>query len=144
MNTAHENSLQRFLDAQEADYPRALSEIKAGKKTTHWMWYVFPQLRGLGSSTTAKFYGIQDFEEAKEYYGNPILCGRLIEISEALLALKSSDAHAILGSPDDMKLQSCMTLFAAVPGASPVFNAVLGKFYNGEQDQRTLSLLDAS
>ncbi|RYY21476.1 MAG: DUF1810 domain-containing protein [Cytophagaceae bacterium] len=135
------NSLKRFLDAQAADYPTALAEIKAGRKRSHWMWYIFPQLRGLGLSETARHYGIADAAEAAAYLAHPVLGSRLLEISRALLALPGSDATRVLGSPDDMKLRSCMTLFGAVPGADGVFGAVLNKFYGGEKDAKTVQLL---
>jgi uncharacterized protein (DUF1810 family) len=135
------NSLARFLEAQSGNYPDALAEIRNGRKRTHWMWYVFPQIQGLGLSETARFYAINDRREAEAYAAHPVLGPRLLEISAALLGLKSNDAHAIFGSPDDLKLQSSMTLFAAVPGAPPVFQQVLDKFYGGAQDQKTLRLL---
>ena len=135
------NSLKRFLDAQATDYPTAYAEIKAGRKRSHWMWYVFPQLRGLGFSETARYYGLVDAAEAAAYLAHPVLGSRLVEISQALLALPGSDANRILGSPDDMKLHSCMTLFGAVPGTEPVFQAVLDKFYGGEKDGKTMQLL---
>jgi uncharacterized protein (DUF1810 family) len=133
--------LQRFLDAQRTDYPTALAEIKAGRKRSHWMWYVFPQLQGLGFSETARYYGIKDAAEAEAYLKHPVLGSRLVEISQALLPLPGSDANRIMGSPDDMKLRSSMTLFAAMPGTEPVFQAVLDKFFGGEQDSKTVQLL---
>lgn len=136
-----DNNLDRFIKAQQNDYATALSEIKNGKKRSHWMWYVFPQLKGLGMSETARFYGINDKQEALAYLNNNLLGKRLIEISEALLALPGNDPHYIFGSPDDMKLKSCMTLFASLPHANPVFDQVLLKFYDGEKDQKTLQLL---
>jgi uncharacterized protein (DUF1810 family) len=136
-----DNSLDRFIKAQQSDYATALSEIKSGKKRSHWMWYVFPQLKGLGMSETARFYGINDKQEAVAYLNNNSLGKRLVEISEALLGLPGNDPHYIFGSPDDMKLKSCMTLFASLPQANPVFEQVLSKFYDGEQDQKTLQLL---
>ncbi|MDO7853400.1 DUF1810 domain-containing protein [Hymenobacter convexus] len=135
------NSLTRFLDAQAANYQDALSEIKSGRKRTHWMWYVFPQIQGLGLSETARFYAIKDLREAEAYAQHPVLGQRLVDISAALLALQSNDAHAILGSPDDMKLQSSMTLFASLPGAPAVFRQVLDKFYSGKQDEKTLRII---
>ena len=138
-----ENSLDRFIKAQQNDYATALSEIKNGKKRSHWMWYIFPQLRGLGMSETARFYGIQGKQEATAYIGNDILGKRLIEISKTLVALPNDNAHHIFGSPDDMKLKSCMTLFASLPNANPVFEQVLSKFYDGEMDQKTLQLIKA-
>ncbi|UOQ99695.1 DUF1810 domain-containing protein [Hymenobacter sp. 5317J-9] len=135
-----ENSLQRFLDAQATNYHDALAEIKSGRKRSHWMWYVFPQIQGLGLSETARFYALQDRAEAAAYLQHPVLGSRLVEISQALLELKSNDAHGVLGSPDDMKLKSSMTLFAALR-ASPVFQRVLDKFYAGEPDSKTLRII---
>jgi len=142
-NTNMENSLQRFLDAQQHDYPVALSEIKNGKKHGHWMWYIFPQIAGLGFSETSKFYAIKDIAEAKVFLEHPVLGSRLIAICEALLPLTSNNALSIFGSPDDMKLRSSMTLFSAVPGADPVFNAVLDKFFTGIRDERTMEKIAA-
>jgi uncharacterized protein (DUF1810 family) len=136
-----DNNLQRFIDAQARNYNDALAEIKNGRKTTHWMWYVFPQIQGLGLSETAKFYAIKNEQEAEAFVQHPVLGSRLLEISKALLALAGHDAYRILGSPDDMKLQSSMTLFGALPNADPVFQAVLDKFYNGKQDAKTLQIL---
>ncbi len=133
--------LQRFLDAQRADYPAALAEITAGRKRSHWMWYIFPQLRGLGYSELAHRYGIANAAEAAAYLAHPVLGQRLLEISRALLALPGSHATAVMGSPDDLKLRSSMTLFGQVPGADGVFQAVLDKFFQGQPDARTLQLL---
>jgi len=134
-------TLQRFTEAQAHNYADALAEIKNGKKRTHWMWYVFPQIQGLGNSEFARLYAINDMEEAEAYLQHPVLGGRLIEISNALLKLQSNDPYAIFGSPDDMKLQSSMTLFSLVPNADPVFDKVLQKFYNGEKDSKTSQIL---
>ena len=134
------NSLDRFLIAQEHAYDTALREIRAGRKRSHWMWYIFPQIAGLGMSYTAQLYAINGIDEARQYIGHPVLGARLIEISQALLTLDCSDATAVLGYPDDLKLRSCMTLFAQVSD-DPVFNAVLAKFYGGRPDTRTLELL---
>jgi uncharacterized protein (DUF1810 family) len=136
-----DNSLQRFLSAQDRSYAAALQEIQRGRKTSHWMWYVFPQLQGLGLSETARYYAIKDAAEAQAYLQHPVLGKRLMEISEALLQLPGNDAYAIFGSPDDLKLRSSMTLFAALPGASPVFQQVLDKYYNGRKDEKTVALL---
>jgi uncharacterized protein (DUF1810 family) len=136
-----ESTLKRFIDAQESSYAIALSEIKSGRKRSHWMWYVFPQIKGLGFSETSMFYAIKDIEEAEAFLQHPILGHRLIEISKELLKLESNNAHQILGSPDDVKLHSSMTLFSSVPGASPVFEDVLRKFFNGEKDNKTLQIL---
>ncbi|HEK22064.1 MAG: DUF1810 domain-containing protein [Mucilaginibacter sp.] len=136
-----ENSLNRFLDAQSRDYATALTEIKAGHKRSHWMWYIFPQVAGLGYSEMSKRYAISDLPEAKAYLSDPVLGRRLIEISQALLSLESKDANSIMGSPDDLKLRSSMTLFSQVPGADPVFRAVIKKFFQGEKDKATLQML---
>ncbi len=133
--------MKRFLQAQERDYEQALREIRAGRKRSHWIWYIFPQLKELGYSDTAKFYGIRDLEEAKAYLAEPVLRERLIRISEALLALPDSDPGAVMGYPDDLKLRSSMTLFMAAEPDCPVFRQVLEKYYRGEPDPKTLKLL---
>ena len=135
-----ENRLDRFLTAQERSYDTAPSEIKNGRKRSHWMWYTFPQIAGLGMSSTAQYYSIADIEEAREYITHPVLGARLLEISRALLTLDSSDATAVMGYPDDLKLRSSMTLFAQV-SEDPVFNAVIDKFYGGRPDTPTLHIL---
>ena len=136
-----ENDLTRFVTAQAADYLIALAEIRAGRKGSHWIWYIFPQLRGLGFSHNATYYGIIDLQEASAYLRHPQLGPRLIEISEALLQLPTNNPTLVMGSPDDLKLRSSMTLFAQVPDADPVFSEVLDKFFKGQPDQSTLSLL---
>jgi uncharacterized protein (DUF1810 family) len=135
------NNLTRFLDAQQANYQTALSEIKNGRKRSHWMWYIFPQIQGLGFSETAKYYAIKDAVEAQEYLAHPVLGSRLVEISSELLKQPGNDPYRILGSPDDMKLKSSMTLFAALPNTNPVFQQVLDKFYGSAKDSKTLQLL---
>ena len=130
--------MKRFLDAQKDVYEQALREIRAGRKRSHWIWFIFPQLKELGYSQTAKYYGIRDLDEAKAYLAEPVLRARLIEISEALLALPGNDPTAVMGYPDDLKLRSSMTLFAAADPECPVFRQVLDKYYGGEPDQRTL------
>jgi uncharacterized protein (DUF1810 family) len=135
------HNLKRFLDAQQRDYATALTEIKAGSKRSHWIWYIFPQIGGLGYSEMSKRYAIKDLPEATAYLGHPVLGKRLIEISNVLLALKFVSANGVMGSPDDLKLRSSMTLFAQVPGADPVFDAVLKKYFQGEKDKATLQLL---
>ena len=132
--------LERFVRAQEGDYEQAVREIRNGRKRSHWMWYIFPQLQGLGFSSTAQFYGLRDVEEARDYLKHPVLGPRLIEISEALLALDTGDAGAVLGYPDDLKLRSSMTLFELAEPECPVFPAVLEKFFGGQRDKRTLAL----
>lgn len=134
------HDLNRFISAQERSYDAALREIKAGHKRTHWMWYIFPQIAGLGFSSTAQFYAISSMQEAKDYYAHPVLGKRLVEISEALLALDTSDAGAVMGYPDDLKLRSSMTLFLAASGDA-VFQRVLDKFYSGKPDSKTLNIL---
>ena len=133
--------LKRFLDAQSRDYPTALAEIRGGRKRSHWIWYIFPQLEALGRSGMAKAYGIKDLAEARAYLAEPTLRARLIEISEALLALPENDPLKVMGYPDDLKLRSSMTLFAAADPDCPVFQQVLEKYYNGEPDPLTLELL---
>jgi uncharacterized protein (DUF1810 family) len=139
MSTA--GSLQRFIDAQETSYDQALSELKRGRKQSHWMWYIFPQLRGLGLSATSVHYALHDLQEAEAFAKHPVLGTRLISLCEELLALPSRDATAIFGQPDDVKLRSSMTLFAAVPQAHSVFQAVLDKFFKGTPDPNTVRLL---
>ena len=134
-------SLSRFLKAQDNTYDDALKEIKNGRKRSHWMWYVFPQIRGLGFTDTSKYYAIRDLKEAQEYLEHPILGSRLIEISKALLELKTRDALAVFGSPDEMKLKSSMTLFSLVPKADPIFNEIINAFFAGEKDESTLQLV---
>ncbi|MGN6603866.1 MAG: DUF1810 domain-containing protein [Ginsengibacter sp.] len=134
-------SLQRFIDAQERDYQIALSEIQKGRKRSHWMWYIFPQIKGLGFSETSKFYAIKNIGEAEEFLADPVLGKRLIEISKELLKLKTNDANQIFGSPDDLKLKSSMTLFASVPNSDRVFQSVLEKYFNGQKDTRTLKII---
>jgi len=133
--------LQRFIDAQKGEYENALSEIKSGRKLSHWMWYIFPQIKGLGHSETSSFYAIQDRQQAEEYLQNPVLGKRLTEISNALLDLDTDDAHSIFGSPDDLKLKSSMTLFSSLPETNPVFERVLQKFFDGKKDDKTLKIL---
>ena len=133
--------LDRFVKAQEYDYDTALREIRGGRKRSHWMWYIFPQLKGLGYSSTSQYYGIRDLEEAQDYMEHPVLGPRLVEISEALLVLDTSDASAVMGYPDDLKLRSSMTLFELAAPEQPVFGRVLEKYYAGRRDERTLELL---
>jgi uncharacterized protein (DUF1810 family) len=134
-------NLSRFIEAQEKSYSIALEEVKRGRKRSHWMWYIFPQLKGLGYSSTSKYYGIENIEEATEYLNHPILGTRLIEICEELLKLNTNDAYSIFGSPDYMKLKSSVTLFSQVENANPVFVSVLDKFFDGKLDDKTLNRL---
>jgi uncharacterized protein (DUF1810 family) len=136
------NGLMRFLEAQNQVYLKALSEIKEGKKNSHWMWYIFPQIKGLGSSETAKQYGIKDLNEATAYLQHPVLGKHLIEISEEVLNLSEKTATQIFGTPDDLKLRSCMTLFANVKNTNLVFQKIIVKYFNGLPDELTLELLN--
>lgn len=133
--------LDRFLAAQEPVWERVLAELKAGKKRSHWMWFVFPQYKGLGQSDMAVRYAVQSRAEALSYLAHPVLGSRIKECCALLMALEASSAHAVFGSPDDLKLRSCMTLFAEVAGAGSVFTSVLQKYFGGEKDSRTLELL---
>lgn len=134
-------NLERFLDGQRFGYECALAEIKAGEKTNHWIWYVFPQMKGLGHSPNANFYGISCLDEAREYLAHPILGSRLREISEAFLAIEGKSAEEILSWIDAMKVKSCMTLFDAI-SPDDIFAKVLEKYYGGIRDVKTLSLLN--
>lgn len=136
--------LQRFITAQQNQHAAARAELLQGRKRGHWMWYIFPQLAGLGHSSTARYYALSGLEEASAYYHHPLLGVRLVEISSVLLALNTQRIQDIFDPPDDLKLHSCMTLFAAIPGASPVFVQVLQKFFQGRPDQLTLDLLKKS
>ena len=133
--------LSRYVTAQQRDYQSALTEIKNGKKVSHWMWYIFPQLKGLGRSYTSDFYGIENLDEAKAFLQDPYLGKNLQEIAAALLELDNDNATQIMGRPDDMKLKSSMTLFACADPENAVFEKVLEKFYNGHKDRRTLKML---
>lgn len=151
MNT-NPSSLDRFLQAQIRDYGIALDEIRSGHKRSHWIWYIFPQIQGLGYSPMAQRYAIQDMDEAIAYLRNPLLAERLIEISNALLNLDSSDPTDVMGYPDDLKLKSSMTLFKkAAAKLDPdhnkhpefsVFQQVLDKYFGGKEDQKTMQILN--
>lgn len=136
-------NLERFTDEHRRDFTKALNEIKSGKKKSHWMWYIFPQMKGLGFSDTARFYGITGLAEARQFLNDPYLGGNLLTITAELLMLEGNDAHSIFGSPDDLKLRSSMTLFknAAAEGQD-IFSDVLVKFFDGQEDARTLELID--
>ena len=135
------NSLNRFLTAQEYAYDIALAEIRRGRKRTHWIWYIFPQLRSLGKSERSYFYGIADIEEAKAYFDHTVLGSRLIEISETLLHIQGKSAQDIFGGIDSMKLHSSMTLFAVVGGDGSVFYKVIDRYFDGKMDENTLKIL---
>lgn len=136
-----ENNMERFLTAQEKDYPIALSEIKNDKKQSHWMWYIFPQIQGLGTSEISRLYAIKNIHEAVEFLNHPVLGNRLVHICNELLNLETNDANKIFGSPDDLKLHSSITLFSSVSNADPVFQKILDKFFEGEKDEFTLEIL---
>jgi uncharacterized protein (DUF1810 family) len=133
--------LGRFVSAQEDVYDSALAEVRGGRKRTHWMWFVFPQIAGLGSSATSSRFAIRSAAEARAYLAHPTLGPRLVECCEALLELSSTSATGIFGSPDDMKLRSCATLFASVSEPGSVFERVLSRFFGGAPDERTEALL---
>lgn len=134
--------LERFVQAQQPVYPTVLAELGQGRKRSHWIWYIFPQLAALGFSSTSKFYGLATLADADAYLAHPLLGPRLIECTGAMLVHGGHTALAILGSPDDMKFQSSMTLFARVPDADPLFDEALGQFFGGVADPRTLALID--
>ncbi|MGE0219997.1 DUF1810 domain-containing protein [Mycolicibacterium sp.] len=132
--------LQRFVDAQDRVYPTVCAELRAGAKRSHWIWFVFPQLRGLGRSATAEFYGISGLAEASAYLAHPVLGARLRECAGLLADVEGRSARQVLGYPDDMKVRSSMTLFARA-GDDAVFRTVLDRFYDGREDPATLALL---
>ena len=134
-------NLDRFKKAQAADYSLALEEIREGQKRSHWIWYIFPQLKGLGFSGMSDYYGIKDLDEAKAYLADKTLKTHLLEISRELLKHKGKSASGIFGYPDDLKVRSCMTLFSHADQEESVFQEVLDSFFNGIKDERTLRML---
>lgn len=132
--------IDRFLEPQKTAYPVALEEVRRGRKVRHWMWYIFPQLRGLGQSTSSWYYGIEDLGEAKAYLEHPVLGQRLREITQVALEQPETDPEELFGWPDDMKFRSCMTLFAQV-SEDDLFVRALGRFFAGQEDSMTLELL---
>jgi uncharacterized protein (DUF1810 family) len=145
VNDAHD--LARFVEAQAQRYAQVLGELAAGEKTSHWMWFIFPQLKGLGVSATARRFGLAGLAEARAYLAHPLLGARLRECTRTVLALEGRTAHEIFGSPDDLKLRSCLTLFAEAAGPAPedrLFGVALAKYYRGEPDPLTLRLLTSS
>lgn len=137
-------NLQRFKDAQARDYGTALAELQSGRKRSHWIWYVFPQVDGLGRSPTAQRYAISGLAEAKAYLADDLLGSRLLKCAQALLALRTNDPTAVLGYPDDLKVRSSMTLFEAAAENDArwqAFGAVLDKYYGGKRDRATLDIL---
>jgi uncharacterized protein (DUF1810 family) len=143
-NGGDPHDLDRFVQAQEGDYDRALSEVRAGRKRSHWMWYIFPQYDGLGFSPTSRRYSIKSVAEAEAYLAHPVLGPRLTECAEAALRVEGRSALEVFGSPDDMKLRSCATLFAHVSPAGSVFERLLSKYFDGQRDDRTLRLIAAA
>jgi uncharacterized protein (DUF1810 family) len=135
------HDLSRFVEAQAGDYDRALSEVRAGRKRSHWMWYIFPQFDGLGFSSTSQRYAIKSIAEAEAYLRHPVLGPRLVECCEAVAGVNAGSAYEIFGSPDDRKLQSCATLFARVSSPGSVFERLLRKYFKGMPDERTLQLV---
>jgi uncharacterized protein (DUF1810 family) len=138
------HDLGRFVDAQAGDYEQALAEIRSGRKRSHWMWYVFPQIDGLGFSSMSRRYSIKSLDEARAYLDHPVLGPRLVECAEAALGVEGRSAYEIFGSPDDMKLRSSATLFASVTPAYSVFARLLDKYFDGKRDGKTLGLLEAA
>ena len=133
--------INRFIKAQKSDYEQALSEMKAGRKRSHWIWYIFPQVKGLGMSSTSEFYGIDGLGEALVYMADDCLRERLLEITGVLLDIDSDDPSEVMGYPDDLKLRSSMTLFAEAAPEYDVFQKVLDKYFQGEKDPKTLRIL---
>lgn len=142
--TADPFKLSRFVEAQRDSYEQALHEICGGRKQSHWMWYIFPQLAGLGRSSTARFYGIINIDEARAYLAHPVLGPRLLVCAEAALKVQRRSAHQIFGSPDDLKLKSSATLFALASEPGSVFERVLHRFFDGQQDTLTQTRLERS
>jgi uncharacterized protein (DUF1810 family) len=143
-STGNRYDLDRFITAQAGDYERALSELRSGRKRSHWMWYIFPQFDGLGFSSTSKRYAIKSIAEARAYLSHPILGPRLRECAEAVLGVEGRSAHEIFGTPDDMKLRSCATLFARVSPAGSVYERLVDKYFHAEPDGLTIRLLEAA
>lgn len=139
--TDDKHDLSRFSNAQESIYDNALSELMNGQKRSHWMWFIFPQIDGLGYSKTAKYYAIKSLEETHHYLNHPTLGTRLLECTETVLGIEHRSASDIFGYPDDMKLKSSMTLFSYVANPDSVFDRLLDKYFHGKRDTRTLELL---
>lgn len=135
------HSLERFITAQQPVYHHALTEIQHGRKQSHWMWFIFPQLKGLGISQTSEFYGLANLSEANDYLNHPVLGTRLLEITAAALTWPEKSARDIFGAPDHLKFHSCMTLFGQLTDSPPVFGKAIDQFFAGKQDTCTLALL---
>jgi uncharacterized protein (DUF1810 family) len=138
---ADEYALSRFIKAQEPVYDTVLKELNQARKASHWMWFIFPQVAGLGSSDTSVFYSIKSMAEAIAYLNHPVLGKRLVECSTILSAIKNKTAYYIFSSPDDHKLRSCMTLFSLLPNAPAIFEQVLNIYFNDQKDQRTVDIV---
>jgi uncharacterized protein (DUF1810 family) len=138
------HDLARFVQAQEPQYDRAIAEIRSGRKQSHWMWFIFPQFRDLGYSETSRRYAIKSLEEARAYAAHPVLGPRLVACAEAALQVDGVSALRLFGSPDDMKLRSCATLFAAVSTQGSAFHRLLDKYFDGQPDRETLRLIAES
>ena len=136
-----EADLSRFVEAHDRSYSRALEEIREGRKQSHWMWYIFPQIVGLGLSSTSRFSAIANLEEARAYMQHPMLGAHMIEICGVLLGLSANDAEDVMGYPDDLKLRSSMTLFSQAVPSVKIFQQVLDKYFDGKMDQKTLEIL---
>jgi len=135
-------NLNRFTSAQAEVYADALAELRSGRKRTHWMWFIFPQIEGLGQSATTQFYAIKSLDEARQYLAHPVLGARLLECAEAVYAIQGRSISEIFDFPDDLKLKSCMTLFACIAGPGSVFARLLDKYFHGGRDEKTLHLLE--
>lgn len=135
--------LQRFIDTQDPVFARVLAELRAGRKESHWMWFVFPQVAGLGRAAMAQRFAIASRQEAEAYLAHPVLGPRLRQCCDLLLAIEGKSARAVMGTPDDLKLRSCLTLFAGVAADDDVFVRLLGKFYDGDRCDHTVAFLDA-
>lgn len=138
---ADPHDLQRFVDAQDRVWPEVVAELGRGRKTSHWIWFVFPQLKGLGRSATARHYGIASADEARAYWRHPVLGPRLKTCTDFVLAVRGRSALEIFGTPDDLKFCSSMTLFERVAPDEPVFGEALDRYFRGRRDPRTLELL---
>jgi uncharacterized protein (DUF1810 family) len=138
------HDLRRFSEAQESVYETALSELRDGRKRSHWMWFVFPQFAGLGSSATSRHFAIRSADEARAYLAHPVLGPRLVECADAVLAVTGRSAHEIFGSPDDLKLRSSATLFASVSPPGSVFERLLDTYFGGRRDDATLRLIGSA
>lgn len=134
--------VNRFVTAHEKSYLHAFNELSAGKKSSHWMWYIFPQIAGLGFSPTAEYYAIKNIEEAKAYMQHPILQAHMIELCSILLEINTNDAHKVFGYPDNLKLHSSMTLFAIACPGYDVFQLILNKYFEGNKDKNTIDIID--